>query len=232
MSTSTLPATTHLSPQREKAARLVAIGGQSVEEIAAEVGVTRQAVWRWQQLPEFKVRVRLVEAELDAEVYRTGLAKRRNRVTALDALATRLKRAVSVPKPNPALVREYRETLRQIAQELGQLTHRVDMSVEQTGPVPVTEVIIELDMGGDSELTRQTRAYLNGEVTEADWRPAHPLTELAGQVVDETGPVPEDEEEQVGTVAQQRADRAKLVTAHAERMAEAEGRRRLTSFGR
>lgn len=234
MSTSALSRpNTALSGQQERAARLVAIGGKGVEEIATELGVGRRTLWKWSKLPEFKARVRHIDAELDAEVYRTGLAKRRNRLDALDELAGKLKAAIGrSAKPNPALVAQYLRTLEQIAREMGQWTERLDMTVERIEQVQVREVIIELDTGGNPELVEQARAYLNGEVTEADWRPAHPLTKLAGEVVDEAGPVPEDEEEHVGTVAQQRADRAKLVTAHAERMAEAEGRRRLTSFGR
>lgn len=61
------PAVTALSPKREKAARLVALGGRDVEEIAAKVGVTRQSLWKWSKLPEFQARVREVEAELAAK---------------------------------------------------------------------------------------------------------------------------------------------------------------------
>ncbi|MGB7160228.1 MAG: helix-turn-helix domain-containing protein [Tepidisphaeraceae bacterium] len=46
-----------LSPQQLAAARLLA-RGRKVADVAAELGVTRQALWKWRRRPPFAAEVR------------------------------------------------------------------------------------------------------------------------------------------------------------------------------
>lgn len=196
-------ARTALNRQQEKAAHLVAFGGKGVEEIADEVGVRRVSIWRWRELPAFRARVKEIEARLDAEVYASGYAKRRNRVTALAEMANLLGGQIKASRqPQPGLVAQWSRLLEQIAREMGQWTDRVDLSVEgRVEQVRTTEVLIRLNVGADEELARKAQAYLDGTpeppeavteaVTEADWRPVERPALVPGGI-DQRGPDDED----------------------------------------
>ena len=80
--------------QREQAAVLVAEDRLTNEEIAASLGVTRQAVDYWKRHPDFQGRVAgIVEAERKA-VLAKGIADKRNRVKFLDDRHRRLQRVI------------------------------------------------------------------------------------------------------------------------------------------
>lgn len=53
-----------LTPQQEHAARLRVLDGEILEKVAAEVGVARDTIWRWQQLPAWVAYVESLRAEM------------------------------------------------------------------------------------------------------------------------------------------------------------------------
>jgi Helix-turn-helix of insertion element transposase len=66
--------------QREKAALLIANDEITDDAIAAEVGVSRQALWNWKTDPEFKARVDSLVTDFRAHVRRHGIAIIENRI--------------------------------------------------------------------------------------------------------------------------------------------------------
>jgi hypothetical protein len=117
----TLPRVTELTDQQEAATRLQAESALSVEAIAATVGVTRQSLWRWNDLPAYRHRIKEINTPLDVETYRTTLARSRNRAVKLADMANLLEeRICASPQDRTAMVREWRGLLEQIARELGQ----------------------------------------------------------------------------------------------------------------
>ena len=133
-----LHGTTDLSPQRAKIARLLAEGELGIVEIAEAVGVTRQSVWRWSKEADVKERVREINAALDSETYRTGLARKRNRIAKLEEMANLLERKIKASsRLNVSHFREYRAHLEQIARELGQWAEKIDLQAEVYAEAPV-----------------------------------------------------------------------------------------------
>jgi len=182
-----------LQRRQMRSARLQAEGALTVAAIAETVGVTVETYQRWNRLvPEYRALVAKINAELDESAFKSGLTRRRVRIDKLTGLVARLEKRMDRDEDaSPALYRVYLQALEQVAVESGQWSQRIDVTgrIEQ---VQVREVVIELDTCGNPELAEQCRTYVNSDVTEADWRPVHPLTKLPGAVVDEAGPVPED----------------------------------------
>jgi transposase-like protein len=143
-----LPSATELSPERAKLARMVALSEKGVTEIAAELGVTRQTVWRWTQQPAVKARIREINEALDTEAYASGLARKRNRIEARARMALHLEHKIYGSSRVPVhLVREWANLLNDIARELGQFAGKDDVAgdaVVEVGPVPIREVRIFL----------------------------------------------------------------------------------------
>lgn len=84
-----------MTPQRIRAAILIAEDELSMVEIAAAVGVTDRSLRRWQEYPEFAAKVTEHLAELESAMQRFSIAKRRNRVRALDDRWQRMQRLIA-----------------------------------------------------------------------------------------------------------------------------------------
>ena len=138
-----------LDSRKERAASLQAQGDLGTEAIAEAVGITPMSLWRWNKLPEFRDRVAEINRDLDRETYATGLARKRNRVTKLAAVADKLyAQIMASPKPNYAIVREWRALLEQIARELGQWTEKLDLNAtidDHRVVVTQTEVVLTVE---------------------------------------------------------------------------------------
>lgn len=80
--------------RREQAAFLVAEDRLTNEEIAAQVGVTRQAVDKWKANPEFKARVAEHVDQLRNAILEVGIQDRSCRVAALEDRWRRLKEVI------------------------------------------------------------------------------------------------------------------------------------------
>ena len=80
-------------PRRE-AAKLLADGKLTDQEIAETVGVVRSTLWRWRQNPEFAAEVDTQLAAFRAEVRRRGIADRERRVRAINDRWNRLQRII------------------------------------------------------------------------------------------------------------------------------------------
>src|SRR3954454_9133384 len=102
-----------------EAARLIALGGMSVAEIADKLGVQRTTLWRWQQKPDFRKEIVAQNFELDKEAFATGLARKRTRVGQLADMADRVRLYVgSHEEMDPALIREWRLLIEAIGREM------------------------------------------------------------------------------------------------------------------
>lgn len=82
------------SGQREDAALLVAEDRLTNEEIAARVGVTRQALDKWKRHPEFAARVESLVTAMAEAVEARGIANRKRRVAALNDRWRRMLRVI------------------------------------------------------------------------------------------------------------------------------------------
>ena len=84
------------SGRREQAALLVAEDRLTNAEIAAKVGVSRQALDKWKADPEFRERVRANVEQLRHAVLEVGIHDRSCRVAALEDRLRRLPAVVTV----------------------------------------------------------------------------------------------------------------------------------------
>lgn len=76
--------------KRVQAAQLVAEDDMKHARIAEEVGVSGATLANWKATPEFRERVVEYEAELEAEMLRLPIARKRKRVAGYDDLKRRL----------------------------------------------------------------------------------------------------------------------------------------------
>ena len=170
------PGVTKLTAKQEKAAILVAQGELSVEAIAQAVGVTRESMWRWSKLPAYIDRIKALNAEMDGETWRTGKARKRNRVLHLSKMADLLaERIRASPKIDPGLVREWRLLYEHIARELGQFADRFHIDVNGSHEqVEVHEIHVRLDADEPT-------------VIEGEWSQSGLSVEQAVDVLQEAG---------------------------------------------
>lgn len=106
------------------------------KDVAREIGISERTMHTWLDWEEFNARVGVVVDELRARILTTGIADRVYRVQKLGKMADKLERVIDVVTlPDPALHKEYRETLKQAAQELGQWTEKREV----TGSIEITD---------------------------------------------------------------------------------------------
>ncbi len=172
---------------KAKAAGLLAVGRLSVIAVAEEVGVVRETLWLWRQDTRFAAEVKRQRQEIHAEVWGLIRAEREGRVRELDEAADKIK-AQWLATGSVVHYREYRETLKQIAIELGQWQPKQDvrLSVEER-PVQIREVVyggIEERIAKEERTIQQEVAEgtfvpigsLDGETVEGEWRDAPVLS--------------------------------------------------------
>lgn len=87
----------------QKAAKLVAAGDLSYEEIAAECSIGRATVARWAKTPQFEARVKRLVDEYAKAVRRRGIAILERRVAALDDRWDRMKRLMDARSADPGM---------------------------------------------------------------------------------------------------------------------------------
>lgn len=140
--------------QRETAARRVAEDSISDRAIAEEIGVAQHTIYIWRQRPEFMARVDQYVNEYRARIRRSGLAVVENRVRKLEKVARYMEelmekrladhgspiivrqvkgigsgdsfREVEEFPTDTGLLREYREYLKQVPQDLGQWQEKAE----------------------------------------------------------------------------------------------------------
>ncbi|MFH1111007.1 MAG: hypothetical protein V1790_17680 [Planctomycetota bacterium] len=103
-----------------KAAVLVAEDKISDPAIARDCNVSPRTVAYWKVHPEFRAEVEKHKSLISEDVLSFSIARRIERVRALDKIHTKLTGLVEVPEPNPAYLKEVREYQRQAAIEVGQ----------------------------------------------------------------------------------------------------------------
>jgi predicted DNA-binding protein YlxM (UPF0122 family) len=79
-----------LSKKMEKAARLVFEDRLTDQEIAAECGVTRQAIYKWKKRADFIARVSAISQAYAARALGIGIASRARRLEVLNTLQDRM----------------------------------------------------------------------------------------------------------------------------------------------
>jgi hypothetical protein len=90
---------------REEAARLVAEGVKTFDEIAAAIGVTVKTVWRWRNKATFAARVAEITNTLAARALRYDIAKVDERVRHLDRYWKKMVRVVEQRAHDPELAK-------------------------------------------------------------------------------------------------------------------------------
>lgn len=141
------------TPQRERAAALLAEDRLSDEKIARDIGLNqRTSLWEWKQHPDFLARIDQINADYTQTIGRLAITQRARRLTALNDRWRRMQdlieaRAVIhedagphgetglvVEKPgefgsewafDSALTSEMRQAEKQAAQEMGQWVEKL-----------------------------------------------------------------------------------------------------------
>src|SRR5215207_5893892 len=72
--------------QKKRAATLLAENELMDQEIAAQVGVSRTALWKWKQNAEFVLEVGDQIGQIQAAMLKLAIAKKYKRIAVLDAL--------------------------------------------------------------------------------------------------------------------------------------------------
>src|SRR6516165_1998385 len=88
---------------RETAARLLAEDVLNMNEIAAQIGVTRKAIDFWKTYPAFNKRVEEIAKKLVARALRYDIAKQDERVRHLDRYLKKLDRVVEQRAADPEM---------------------------------------------------------------------------------------------------------------------------------
>lgn len=89
--------------QRETAARLVADDLVTDDQIAAECGVSRQALANWKKAPEFQARVEEHLAATRAAILSAGIAERQNRIDAYNDRWNRMRQVIEERAADPVM---------------------------------------------------------------------------------------------------------------------------------
>ena len=70
--------------QKREAAALIAESNLPLIAVAADLGVRRETLWKWRQIPAFAAAVAEIEAELDRDATRFAIVRRRERLAGYD----------------------------------------------------------------------------------------------------------------------------------------------------
>jgi hypothetical protein len=92
-----------LSGRMLRAAMLVADDHLTNDQIAADVGVTRHALANWKRREDFRTEVERVRTLVRDEVLREGIARKANRIRALDDLFHRIEQIIEERAADPAM---------------------------------------------------------------------------------------------------------------------------------
>lgn len=123
-----------LTPRQQRAAALLADGKMTKRAVASEVGISEHTMHEWLNQPAFNTRVEQIVEQVRKRILQKGIADRVERVRRLGDIVRRLEVALDVPGVEEkaadlvALLKEYRATLQQAAQEVGQWTERREVS--------------------------------------------------------------------------------------------------------
>lgn len=122
----------------DEAAKLLAEGDLTFEEIAERVGVTRQTFYNWRRDPKFQAEVKEIREQLADDTFRRGAALRFRRVRVYSDLWNRLLQVVEERAQDPKL--------RKVA---GGKTGTVTMTFKGVGVGQAAKVIpvFEVDTG-------------------------------------------------------------------------------------
>ncbi len=72
------------SPNRERAAQLLAEDDLSDEEIAKIVRVNRKQLWKWKCKPEFQAKIEELQKRMGNIIHRRGIARKTRRLAVMD----------------------------------------------------------------------------------------------------------------------------------------------------
>lgn len=153
--------------QREEAAMLCAEGKLNDTEIAQQLGIARYTLYKWRQEKEFADRIQSRINALATLAMAKGLRDREGRLERLEKLVEKMERVIDergaemaaecaggksgllardmkgvdrVYKFDRGLVAEMRDTLKHIAQELGQWTEKKELTGKDGGPLTVKSI--------------------------------------------------------------------------------------------
>lgn len=130
-----------LTPAQLEAARLLAEGRLRLPEIAKAVDYSENTLWKWRKDAAFQAEVREQIQLREVEVFGAGLARRHNRVRALDRLAQKVEAKLE-HKVTIEYAYLYRGLLDDIAREMGHRASRFEIdadihNTEHVGPPTV-----------------------------------------------------------------------------------------------
>lgn len=155
------------SEAKARAAALLADGSTGATAIASTVGVSRETIWGWSKEEPFKAEVQRLRDAIHAEVWDLSLAHREGRIRALHAAAATVWSKFEA-SGSPVHYREWRETLKQIAVEVGQWNPRADvrLTVDER-PTPIVRVVY----GTAEDAIQRERAKIEREVADGTFVP-------------------------------------------------------------
>jgi hypothetical protein len=92
-----------MDARKWKAAHLVASGDLSINKIAAEIGVAEKTIDIWKRHPDFKAAVEEILAESTKRILSTGIARRENRINALNDRWGRMTALIEARSTDPTM---------------------------------------------------------------------------------------------------------------------------------
>ena len=128
-----------------EACALLAAGELEVQVIAAKLGVARETLWKWRQIPEFIARLNEHQQRLDAECYNYACGAKRERVRRLQLLINKIERVIE------QRAKKYASDAEAIGGDTGMVIHRVRYHKTGSDYVRVTETEF------DAALVRELR---------------------------------------------------------------------------
>lgn len=149
---------------------LLAEGQMTKRAVAADVGVSEQAIQNWFDDPLFVALVDKRTEEVRKRILSTGIADRIQRIRKLARLTERIEEAMEgddiVLMVDKGVSKEYRETLKQVAQELGQWTEKRELSgsleITNTDTTPAALITARID---ELAAKRDERRMIDTEAT-------------------------------------------------------------------
>ena len=152
--------------RRARAAQLVADGSLTEDQISAELAIGRATLKCWKNHPIFQERVTEIADETAKALKKQGIRIKETRLAKLNKLVKRIEKVIkgraadmpdvpggpsgllvrdykghlgrAVYKFDAALVKEFRELLKQAAIELGEWTEKRELSGPDGGAIPVS----------------------------------------------------------------------------------------------